>query len=134
MEYLYLFLIIVIAIVSANIITPVVMKAIIPPKPLPPMGPKPMIANILAEIDLLIELEIVAVVDVPMAVKEIPLIQDFKEVQKEVVFNVLQSLSTAFIAEVNKAGLKQAYLHSYVVRNTNAKLLDFIKQHNFTMK
>ena len=104
------------------------------PKPVPPPVQKPLIANLLAELDLLIDMEIVGVVEVPLLVKDIPLITDFKEVQLEVIRNVTDSLSSAFFLEANRCGLKRNYILVYITRRTHAKLLEFMKEHNFTLK
>ena len=103
------------------------------PKPINP-APKPVIATLLAELDLLIDLEILGVVEVPLMVKEIPLITDFKEVQMEIIHNVIDSLASSFIMEANKCGLKRAYILTYVTRMTHAKLLEFMKNHNLSLK
>ena len=110
------------------------MRTITPKPQVPPMGPKPVIANILSELDLLIDMEIVGVINVPLMVKEIPLIQDFKNMQSEITHNVIESLSTNFFLECNKAGIKRAYIITYVTRRTNVKMLEFMQQHNYSLK
>ena len=133
-SYFLLGITIVIAIIAGNISLNLIMKIFTKPMAPPPMGPKPVIANILSELDLLIEMECIGIIEIPMIVKTIPLIQDFSEVQKELIHNVINSLSSSFWAEANRAGLKRAYIITYVTRRSHLKILDFMKEHNYSMK
>ena len=125
---------IIISIVLGNFLFQLIMRFITPKAPIVPMGPKPVMANILSELDLLIDMECIGVIDIPMVVKTIPLIQDFSEVQKEIIHNVIESLSTSFWQECNRAGLKRAYIITYVTRRSHIKILEFMKDHNYSMK
>lgn len=96
-------------------------------------GQKPAITDVLSELNMLIQLECVAVIDAPQSVKQIPLINDFQEVQMEIIHNVLESLSMGFWAYCNQAGLKKSYIITYVTRRSHAEILSFMQEHNFSM-
>ena len=95
--------------------------------------PKPKMVELLTEIDMLIQIECVGLIDIPQNVKNIPLITDFRDVQKELVHNVLESLSTSFWRECNNAGLKRDYIITYVTRRSNEEILRFIKKYNYDL-
>ena len=96
-------------------------------------GPKPAIADVLAEINMLVQLECVAQIDIPQSVKTVPLITDFNEIQSSIVHNVLESLSMSFWMTANRAGLTRNYIITYTTRNTHAEILKFMTDHNYSM-
>ena len=134
MDYILLIPTIVISMVIFEGISMVVQKKLVSKTPPPNPMPKPPVVNLLSELDMLIDLEIVGVVETPLMLKEIPLITDFKETRQEIIRNVVDSLSSAFYIEANKCGVKRAYVLTYITRRTHAKLLDFMKDHNYTLK
>jgi len=96
-----------------------------------PPGPKPAMSDILSEVSMIIKLECIGVIDIPQSVKNIPLITDFENIQKEIIHNVLESFSTQFWQNCNRAGLKRQYIITYVTRKTHAEILSFINEHNY---
>jgi hypothetical protein len=103
-------------------------------KPPGPAGPRIPIAQFLEEINVLVKLEILAIVEIPQAVKEIPLIQDFNEIQTTVIHNVVESLSSQMWLMANQSGITRNYLIKYITRRTHAEMLDFMEQHNYSLK
>jgi hypothetical protein len=103
-------------------------------KPPGPTGPRIPIAQFLEEINVLVKLEILAIVEIPQAVKEIPLIQDFNEIQTTVIHNVVESLSSQMWLMANQSGITRNYLIKYITRRTHAEMLDFMEQHNYSLK
>ena len=99
-----------------------------------PLGPKPAIADLLAELNMLVSLECVALIDVPQSVKAIPLITDFQEIQTELIHNVLESLSSRMWMEFNRAGIKKKYVITYVTRRAHAEILTFMESNNFSLR
>lgn len=97
------------------------------------MSPKPKMVELLTEIDMLIQIECVGLIDIPQNVKNIPLITDFRDVQKELVHNVLEALSSSFWRECNSSGLKRDYIITYVTRRANEEILRFIKKYNYDL-
>ena len=102
----------------------------------PAMSPMPKvpISDLLAEINMLIELECVAVIDVPQSIKDIPLINDFHDIQTQIITNVINSFSSTMWRTCNAAGLKRSYIITYVTRRTQAEILNFMSQHNYAPK
>ena len=136
MEYIGIFVLVTFSIVLgetlSNLVTPMVIKRLgIGQQPQPTPSTIPDIMN---HLNILVDSEFVAVVEVPNMIKNIQLISDFEKVQTEITKNVLNGLSTAFFIKVNMAGLKKDYIITYVTRRTNAKILNYINEHNFTLK
>lgn len=103
-------------------------------KPPGTTGPRIPIAQFLEEINVLVKLEILAIVEIPQAVKEIPLIQDFNEIQTTVIHNVVESLSSQMWLTANQSGITRNYLIKYITRRTHAEMLDYMEQHNYSLK
>jgi len=103
-------------------------------KPPGPTGVRIPIAQFLDEINVLVRLEILAIVEIPQAVKEIPLIQDFNEIQTTVIHNVVESLSSQMWLMANQSGITRNYLIKYITRRTHAEMLDYMEQHNYSLK
>ena len=103
-------------------------------KPPGASGPRIPIAQFLEEINVLVKLEILAIVEIPQAVKEIPLIQDFNEIQTTVIHNVVESLSSQMWLLANQSGITRNYLIKYITRRTHAEMLDYMEQHNYSLK
>ena len=101
------------------------------PTPPPPPTPKPPLAPFLKDLDTLVKLEVLAVVELPKSARTIKKINDFSEVQSEIIHNVLEALSTLAFIEANKVGIKRDYVIMYVTRKTNAELLNYMKEHNY---
>ena len=136
MEYVGIFILVTFSIIIgetlSNLVTPMLIKRLgvgQQPQPTPSTIP-----DILKYLNILVDSEFVAVVEVPNMIKNIQLISDFEKVQTEITKNVLNGLSTAFFLKVNMAGLKKDYIITYVTRRTNAKILSYISEHNFTLK
>ena len=101
------------------------------PQDVPATGPKPSIAELLEEVNMLISLECVALIDIPQSVKAIPLINDFTEIQNQLVHNVVESLSTNMWKTFNRAGVKKEYVIKHITRRANAELLSFMEKNNY---
>lgn len=97
------------------------------------LPPKPKMVDILTELDMLIQIECVGLIDLPQNVKNIPLITDFREIQMELIHNVLEALSTSFWMECNRVGLKREYIITYTTRRANEEILKFIKKYNYDL-
>lgn len=95
--------------------------------------PKPKMVDVLTELDMLIQIECVGLIDLPQNIKSIPLITDFREVQMELIHNVLEALSTSFWMECNRVGLKREYIITYTTRRANEEILRFIKKYNYDL-
>ena len=128
MNYFIIFIVVVLAIMSANVL----MQMLILPRIMPkaPMMQKPPMNTVLDEISTLIDLEILSILEVPMSIRRIPLITDYTEVQNEIVKAVLEEdISTGFWLYCNACGIKKKFIMKYVVARTNAKLLEFMSTH-----
>ena len=97
------------------------------------LPPKPKMVDILTELDMLIQIECVGLIDLPQNVKNIPLITDFREIQMELIHNVLEALSSNFWMECNRCGLKRDYIITYTTRRANEEILKFIKKYNYDL-
>ena len=97
------------------------------------LPPKPKMVDILTELDMLIQIECVGLIDIPQNIKSIPLITDFREIQMELIHNVLESLSSTFWMECNRCGLKKDYIITYTTRRANEEILKFIKKYNYDL-
>lgn len=136
MEYIGYFILITFSVIIgetlSNLVTPMLIKRLgIGQQPQPTPSTIPDILNYL---NILVDSEFVAVVEVPNLIKDIQLISDFEKVQTEITKNVLNGLSTAFFIKVNMAGLKKDYIIRYVTRRTNGKIFKYISEHNFSLK
>lgn len=103
------------------------------PKPIPPRQSGMMI-DILNELDALVNIEFLSVVEIPNMVRQVDSIYDFEKVQTEVTKNVINSLSTTFFLQCNAAGLKRDYIITYITRRSTFKVIDYCREHNFTLK
>lgn len=112
----------------------IIFNFILPKPQIVPPGPKPQIVDVLSEIKLLVKLEVVGVIDIPQAVKNAPLISDFDKTQKEIVYNVLQSLNPSFWNYAARSGIDRRYIITYTTRLTHAEMIDFMEHNNFTLK
>jgi hypothetical protein len=90
--------------------------------------------NILNELNVLIDIEFLSIVEAPNFVRQAEIIGDFEKVQTELTKNVLNSLSTAFFLQANQAGLKQDYIMTYVARKCTMVIIDYMKEHNLSLK
>lgn len=128
MNYFIILMVAILAIIIANVLMQMVIFPKIMPKP--PVLQKPPMTSVLDEISMLIDLEILAIVEVPMSIRRIPLITDYTEVQEEIVKAVLEEdISTDFWLYCNACGVKKKFIMKYVVARTNAKLLEFMASH-----
>lgn len=135
MENFILFLVVTAAVIVGNLLVnlalPALMKHLNPPQLPPKQYDLSETFNILNK---LVELEFISVIEVPYYVKGINVIGDFRKVQTEIVNNVMNALSSKFLMSCNSAGIKLDYVITFVTRTTNAKLIDYMKIHNFTLK
>ena len=115
----------------SNALTPMILKKVMKPT-LPP--PQMKLAEILDTVSKLVDLEFIAVVELPNSIKGIELITEFEKAQTEIVKNVMKSFSTTFFLQANAAGVKMDYITTFCTRVTNAKLMGYMKEHNFTLK
>ena len=122
-----------IAMILAILITNIVSN-MMGPNIAAPLGPKPSIADLLSELNMLIELECIALIDIPQSVKAIPLITDFQSLQNELIHNVVESLSTRMWREFNNAGVKRNYVLKYITRKCHAEMLKFMENNNFSLR
>lgn len=67
-----------------------------------------------------------------MMTQDLQVITNFEEFQKEIVQNVLVGLSTQFYLSANMAGMTRAYINQYITRRTTYKIVDYMRNHNFT--
>lgn len=131
-SYLGLLIIIILAIILANFIQSFLARQFAgAPQGMP--GPKPPMNDLLAELNMLVKLECIALIEVPQSVKTIPLITEFNELQIRITHNILESLSSNFWRTCNMAGLTRQYIIRYVTRNTQAEMLQFMSEHNYAM-
>ena len=101
--------------------------------PVPPYKPGSMI-DMLNELDALVNIEFLSVVEIPNKVRSNEVISDFEKAQTEVTKNVLNSLTTIFFKQANIAGLKRDYIITYITRRVTFKIIDYCREHNFTLK
>ena len=90
------------------------------------------ITNIIDEMNMLVDIEFISVVEAPMMTQDLQVITNFEEFQKEIVQNVLAGLSTQFYLSANMAGMTRAYINQYITRRTTYKIVDYMRNHNFT--
>lgn len=90
------------------------------------------ITNIIDEMNMLVDIEFISVVEAPMMTQDLQVITNFEEFQKEIVQNVLIGLSTQFYLSANMAGMTRAYINQYITRRTTYKIVDYMRNHNFT--
>lgn len=90
------------------------------------------ITNIIDEMNMLVDIEFISVVEAPMMTQDLQVITNFEEFQKEIVQNVLIGLSTQFYLSANMAGVTRAYINQYITRRTTYKIVDYMRNHNFT--
>lgn len=90
------------------------------------------ITNIIDEMNMLVDIEFISVVEAPMMTQDLQVITNFEEFQKEIVQNVLVGLSTQFYLSANMAGMTIAYINQYITRRTTYKIVDYMRNHNFT--
>lgn len=122
------------AVLLANVASTLILGMVMPKPTQVAKFAKGDIANILDELNLLIKLEFIAVVEAPNTIRQIDYISDIEKIQKEVIKNVVDSLSTKFFLMANNAGLKRSYIISYITRNTLYEIWKYIREHNFTPK
>ena len=108
--------------------------SILTPKPPQIKFAKGDIMNLLEELNAMIKIEFIAVVEAPNMVRQISVISDIEKIQKEIVRNVVNGLSTKFFIMCNNAGLKREYILTYITRKTLYEIWGYIKDHNFTPK
>lgn len=90
------------------------------------------ITNIIDEMNILVDIEFISVIEAPMMTQDLQVITNFEEFQKEIVQNVIGSLSTQFYLSANMAGITRSYINQYVTRRTTYKIVDYMRSHNFT--
>ena len=90
------------------------------------------ITSIIDEMNMLVDIEFISVVEAPMMTQDLQVITNFQEFQKEIVQNVLIGLSTQFYLSANMAGMTRAYINQYITRRTTYKIVDYMRNHNFT--
>lgn len=90
------------------------------------------ITSIIDEMNMLVDIEFISVVEAPMMTQDLQVITNFEEFQKEIVQNVLVGLSTQFYLSANMAGMTIAYINQYITRRTTYKIVDYMRNHNFT--
>lgn len=90
------------------------------------------ITNIIDEMNMLVDIEFISVVEAPMMTQDLQVITNFEEFQKEIVQNILVGLSTQFYLSANMAGMTRAYINQYITRRTTYKIVDYMRNHNFT--
>lgn len=90
------------------------------------------ITNIIDEMNMLVDIEFISVVEAPMMTQDLQVITNFEEFQKEIVQNVLVGLSIQFYLSANMAGMTRAYINQYITRRTTYKIVDYMRNHNFT--
>ena len=90
------------------------------------------ITSIIDERNMLVDIEFISVVEAPMMTQDLQVITNFEEFQKEIVQNVLVGLSTQFYLSANMAGMTRAYINQYITRRTTYKIVDYMRNHNFT--
>lgn len=90
------------------------------------------ITSIIDEMNMLVDIEFISVVEAPMMTQDLQVITNFEEFQKEIVQNVLVGLSTQFYLSANMAGMTRAYINQYITRRTTYKIVDYMRNHNFT--
>ena len=90
------------------------------------------ITSIIDEMNMLVDIEFISVVEAPMMTQDLQVITNFEEFQKEIVQNVLVGLSTQFYLSANMAGVTRAYINQYITRRTTYKIVDYMRNHNFT--
>nr|DAX34646.1 MAG TPA: hypothetical protein [Caudoviricetes sp.] len=90
------------------------------------------ITTIIDEMNMLVDIEFISVVEAPMMTQDLQVITNFEEFQKEIVQNVLVGLSTQFYLSANMAGMTRAYINQYITRRTTYKIVDYMRNHNFT--
>ena len=133
-ENLLLLVLIILGVMIGNLISTLVLS-VLSPKPVPNLKfSKGDMVNIIDELNALIKLEFIAVVEAPNMVRQIDYISDIEKIQKEIVKNVVGSLSTKFFVMCNNAGLKREYVLRYITRKTLYEIWGYIKEHNFTPK
>ena len=90
------------------------------------------ITSIIDEMNMLVDIEFISVVEAPMMTQDLQVITNFEEFQKEIVQNILVGLSTQFYLSANMAGMTRAYINQYITRRTTYKIVDYMRNHNFT--
>ena len=90
------------------------------------------ITSIIDEMNMLVDIEFISVVEAPMMTQDLQVITNFEEFQKEIVQNALVGLSTQFYLSANMAGMTRAYINQYITRRTTYKIVDYMRNHNFT--
>lgn len=90
------------------------------------------ITSIIDEMNMLVDIEFISVVEAPMMTQDLQVITNFEEFQKEIVQNVLVGLSTQFYLSANMAGMTRVYINQYITRRTTYKIVDYMRNHNFT--
>ena len=90
------------------------------------------ITSIIDEMNMLVDIEFISVVEAPMMTQDLQVITNFEEFQKEIVQNILIGLSTQFYLSANMAGMTRAYINQYITRRTTYKIVDYMRNHNFT--
>lgn len=90
--------------------------------------------GILNELDAIVNIEFLSVVEIPNTIRDAQVITDFEKVQTEVTKNVINSLSTIFFKQCNIAGLKRDYIITYITRRVTFKIIDYCREHNFSLK
>lgn len=92
------------------------------------------IDELLQSLDVLINLEFVAVVEAPMMTQDLKVINDFEKYQSEITHSVISSLSTGFYLTANMTGVTSEYIRQYVARRVTYKLVDYMRVNNFTLQ
>lgn len=89
----------------------------------------------LKEVDSIVDLEFNFIVVLSHIGKEINMITDFKGLLTEIVNNVNSSLSPDYIREFElSTKLSKKYLNTYIIRRTELKLMEYMKEHQGIVK
>lgn len=84
-----------------------------------------------AELDAIIDSEFNFVVVMSHLGKNINMITDFKELVQEIVGNVRKNVTPEYIRAFTKStNLSKNYIYTYIIRRTELKIMDYIKNNN----
>jgi hypothetical protein len=122
------------SVLVGNILSTIALGALMKKPPTVQKFAKGDIINILDELNAMIKLEFIAVVEAPNTLRQIDVISDVNKIQREVVQNVTNGLSTKFFLMCNQAGLKKDYIYTYITRKTLYEIWGYMREHNFTPK
>lgn len=129
-----LFGIVLASVLIGNLLVTLVTSFLMKPPAQQIIPPSGLLGQIFNDLNLLIDLEFVCIIETPNHMRDTRIISDFKKAQEELTRNVLESLSTAFFARCNLAGVKKAYVITYVTRKATMKIFDYMNRTNMAMK